>query len=770
MRYFLIFTLLLFTSGIYCQSPSKFNFQAVARNTSGNLIINQNISVRVSILSGSATGSSEYSETHSVLTDVFGVFNLLVGGGSVASGTFNAITWGSASKFLKIEADVTGGTTYQVIATTQILSVPYALYAEKAGNSPWTDGSDHIYANNVTTTSSVAVSDKGYLGIGTKNPLGEIHVNKPIGFSGTTFTGTGLNDLTVNYSNFSGTGDISYIVEVWNTGPSPDLFRWTNDGGLSWANDVQMQTGGVSLGNGLTIGFGAVDGHTYGDRWQFTASQGFMNGFIVRDGKVGISTTSPTEKLEVVGTVKATAFAGNGAGLTGIASGTGGVINTGTTTIGADTDADGVGTIALQTRGTTKILLDNNGNVGLGTLTPSVKLDVLGSINTTAPGDNTDNLLSIKGYNSILSEASFNDLQAGSPFLLLKRSRGKLSAPSVVQTDDLLGSIEAYGYDGSNFNLSSSIRFVGENAPIAGSVPARITFSTREINNMISPSERMVITGSGKVGIGKSSPTELLEVNGNIKAVSFIGNGAGLTGIASGTGGVVNTGSTTIGADSNNDGTGEIAFQTKNITRLTLSNEGNLGLGIAIPEGIFQVMDPVLVPHEGTLIFKNGNLGVGTNNPSDKLDVIGNIKSTSVEAETAIIDDVNISQALVPIGSIIPWAKSITGVPALSINFVECNGQVLNDPTSPLNGQTIPNLNGYGGTTKRFLRGSTSGGSTGGSDTNDHSHSVTIPAEDTESGAGGTDAGKQGTFGTSGPSNNNNLPSYYEVVFIIRVK
>lgn len=222
MKKLIFFTLVLISFTAFSQVPGKFNYQAVARNTSGNLIINQNISVRLSILSASATGASEYTETHSVTTDAFGVFNLLVGSGSVVSGTFSGITWGAASKFLKIETDISGGTTYQAIATTQILSVPYALYAEKAGNSLWTDGSDHIYANNVATTSSVSVSDKGFLGIGTKNPQGEIHVNKPIGYSGAVFTGTGLNDLNVNYANFNGTGDINYIVEVWNTGPSPD--------------------------------------------------------------------------------------------------------------------------------------------------------------------------------------------------------------------------------------------------------------------------------------------------------------------------------------------------------------------------------------------------------------------------------------------------------------------------------------------------------------------------------------------------------------------
>lgn len=119
----------------------------------------------------------------------------------------------------------------------------------------------------------------------------------------------------------------------------------------------------------------------------------------------------------------------------------------------------------------------------------------------------------------------------------------------------------------------------------------------------------------------------------------------------------------------------------------------------------------------------------------------------------------------VPLGSIIAWAKSLAGVPAIPAGWVECNGQVLNDPLSLLDGTTIPNLNASGGGTKRFLRGSTTSGTTGGTETHSHSTAVNV-AEDTESGAGGTDAAARGTYGSSSEST---LPSYYEVVFIMRV-
>ena len=150
---------LVVNSTISSQAPQAFNYQAVARNTGGNLIINQNISVRVSILTGSPVGATEYSETHSVTTDAYGVFNLLVGNGTPVSGVFNSIPWETGPKYLKIEADVTGGTAYQALATTQILSMPYALYANKAeiltGTITETQGLADVLAINNSATAQI---------------------------------------------------------------------------------------------------------------------------------------------------------------------------------------------------------------------------------------------------------------------------------------------------------------------------------------------------------------------------------------------------------------------------------------------------------------------------------------------------------------------------------------------------------------------------------------------------------------------------------------
>lgn len=113
----------------FAQVPQSFSYQAIARNASGTGIANQNIGLRISILQGSVTGTSVYTETHTALTDANGILNIAIGAGSPSAGTFSAIQWGTGTYFVQIEMDVTGGTSYVLMGTSQLLSVPYALYA-----------------------------------------------------------------------------------------------------------------------------------------------------------------------------------------------------------------------------------------------------------------------------------------------------------------------------------------------------------------------------------------------------------------------------------------------------------------------------------------------------------------------------------------------------------------------------------------------------------------------------------------------------------------
>lgn len=116
------------------QSPNQFSYQAVVRNASGELVKNTTIGMRISILKGSASGSAVYTETHSPETNVNGLVTVVIGDGTTAD-DMATIDWSDGPYFLKTETDPDGGTNYTITSATQLLSVPYALYAEKSGDS-----------------------------------------------------------------------------------------------------------------------------------------------------------------------------------------------------------------------------------------------------------------------------------------------------------------------------------------------------------------------------------------------------------------------------------------------------------------------------------------------------------------------------------------------------------------------------------------------------------------------------------------------------------
>jgi hypothetical protein len=124
-------------TGMNAQAPQKFNYQAIARNAQGNDLQNQPVGIRISILDGGTNGTLVYQETQTKTTNQFGLFTLEIGGGTVVSGDFSSIAWGSGSKYIKTEIDPTGGTNYTVAGNSQLISVPYALYA---GQAPGTQG------------------------------------------------------------------------------------------------------------------------------------------------------------------------------------------------------------------------------------------------------------------------------------------------------------------------------------------------------------------------------------------------------------------------------------------------------------------------------------------------------------------------------------------------------------------------------------------------------------------------------------------------------
>jgi len=188
------------------QVPQKMSFQAVVRDAEGKLVTNRPVGMRISILRGMSGGPVVFSETHKPTTNANGLVSLEIGSGTTVSGFFAAINWSIGPYFVQTETDLNGGTAYSISSVSQLLSVPYALYAKTAENG------DEI----VTITGSGATTVTGdYPNFTVHSPENNIDYSAGPGISidGTTIintapdqpitlTGTGATTVSGTYPDF----------------------------------------------------------------------------------------------------------------------------------------------------------------------------------------------------------------------------------------------------------------------------------------------------------------------------------------------------------------------------------------------------------------------------------------------------------------------------------------------------------------------------------------------------------------------------------------
>ncbi|WP_447637291.1 hypothetical protein [Flavobacterium microcysteis] len=268
----IILIIILVEQNGFAQSPESMSYQAIIRNSGNSVITNQPVGVRVSILKNSATGTEVFKEFFSPnpTTNANGLLSLQIGSGTVLTGSFAGIDWSAGPYFIKTEIDPSGGTNYSVISTSQLMSVPYALYAKTAGNSSgassWTTSGTDIYNTNT-----------GNVGIGTNTPVTKLSVKAKA-------DGTGISQV------------------------SPD--GAVNIGFYTHTNGAYVQTN-----SDHDLNFATTNS---------TAKMTLQK----TTGNFGIGTVTPTEKLEVNGKTKTTNLqvtngAGAGKVLTSDANGNG---------------------------------------------------------------------------------------------------------------------------------------------------------------------------------------------------------------------------------------------------------------------------------------------------------------------------------------------------------------------------------------------------------------------------------------------------------------
>lgn len=295
---FFALTLILFSLTIYAQVPQAFNYQGVARNLSGNPLPQQEIGLRISILSGSPQGQVGYSETHAVATNNLGLFNIQIGSGNPEIGSISEISWGTGVHFLQIEMDVNGGNDYSLMGTSQLLSVPYALYAQNGSKWETSDlngdgifrGAPVVIGEDLETDKPLYVNNNSEsIGIATNNAIAQFrrsHNNSGasfliFGYPDSDFVADHLRKSVMLYATDDAedmvlcatkpNGQIRFFTQTWLQ-PDSERMRIDNLGNIGIgttapAAKLQVADGDIYIEN---IGNGVIMKSPNGQCWRMT--------------------------------------------------------------------------------------------------------------------------------------------------------------------------------------------------------------------------------------------------------------------------------------------------------------------------------------------------------------------------------------------------------------------------------------------------------------------------------------------------------------------
>ncbi len=382
-KFYSVIAGLLLSINIWAQAPQKMSYQAVIRNASNALIVNQSVGMRISILQGSVSGTSVYTETHNTTTNANGLVSVEIGGGTVISGIFSNINWTNGPYFVKTETDPNGGTNYTIVGISQLLSVPYALFSEVSSKCSdpnlWSTSGNSILNNQsfIGTTDTFPLKLKvnrvnsGLIDF--KNSITSIGYNtiNDANSGGYWNVAFGTNTLT---ENSSGYGNISIGVQ--------NLFK--NKTGFSNVSiGCNSQQNSEEAVYNITLGHGTLSNNKKGNS-NIAIGNNALSNF---DFPVNIAAYNTAVGEGSMG--KATiGYRNNGFGCYSLHNLTSGQQNT---AIGIDAGR------SLQT-GNSNIFIGNNTDVTDSSISNSVVIGnnaIAKNSHTIILGDETDGLLNI---------------------------------------------------------------------------------------------------------------------------------------------------------------------------------------------------------------------------------------------------------------------------------------------------------------------------------------------------------------------------------------
>lgn len=211
-KFLTIIIVFLFSAITFSQAPEKMTYQAVLRDANNTLIVNQQVGVQISVLQGE---NPVYVETHMPTTNSNGLVTLEIGNGAIISGVFSEIDWSEGIYFIKTEADLSGGSSYTIIGTSQLLSVPYALHAKTAGGM---DGSIYLSSDSTVELkgvisnriNSLSSSDGSISWSGTEGNLYNIVLTEDASLENPTSPITGATYMFLINQDSTGQWTLSY--------------------------------------------------------------------------------------------------------------------------------------------------------------------------------------------------------------------------------------------------------------------------------------------------------------------------------------------------------------------------------------------------------------------------------------------------------------------------------------------------------------------------------------------------------------------------------